>query len=226
MRHLPILLTLFISANVAIAQDSKFSIGLGGSYDVSKNEYSTSFAAVLPNREYKDITQYSYGLQFNYLASEKLGVRVGMFYARKGYMLEYDWVSYPQPGGSGDPLIPIETEYQIDYLELSVSAFYRLVDAKFYHFAPSVGMMNSVLVTERAIDTMGDGDKEEQESDTGPTPHIPGFRLSLINDFDLGQQFFISLEPYILFQRKTVNNSAVIDTDYTYGAYLSLNYKF
>ncbi len=230
MRHLPILLALFISVNVAKAQaqDSKFSIGFGGSYDVSNNEYTALYSIGFSSRlEYQDINQYSYGLQFNYLATEKLGVRVGMYYARKGYNLKYNWATYyPGYGGSVDPIVPIETEFQLDYLDLSVSAYYRVVDAKFYHLAPSVGIMNNILLDNREISTMSDGDTEENESDSNPSTYIPGFRLGLINDFDIGEHFFVSLEPYIYFQSKTIDESVVVSTDYTYGAYVSLNYKF
>lgn len=224
-----LLLTLFIIlaiSQMAKAQEKGFSIGMGGSFDKHINEYRERLDFPIPNPKFYDILEYSFGLQVNYLFNERLGIRSGVSYARKGYMVTYDWVLY-DINGLLDPLIPVRSEYRLAYLDIPIGVYYQVVSTNRYHLSPSIGIMNSILIGEREVTEMLLGEMKETDYNTSePNPYLLGARLGLINDFNLNESIFISLEPYVMYNFTKLNDTDIVNSDFAFGGYLSVNYRF
>jgi len=226
MKKLIILLFIFGLNQITQAQDKGFSIGLGGSFDKRLNDYSENPWLGF-DHQFSDISEFSFGLQANYQFNEKLGLRSGISYSRKGYKLIYAWIAPDGSNGTGDPAIPLESEFRLNYLDIPLSIYYQVVHTNRYTLSPSLGIMNSINIGESEISEMGDGTTNETTFNSFNTnSYLLGARLGLINNFNLSNNIFISLEPYVMYNSSKLNDTDIIKSDLTFGGYLSVNYKF
>lgn len=226
MREFIIIIFLLALAHIVNAQERGLSIGFGGSYDNSINEYRGT-PWWTNEDEFSDIQEFSIGAVINYQFNERSGLRSDVSYSLKGYKLDYEWITNDFPDNSGDPSIPLETEFRLAYLDIPVGVYYKVIFTNRYDLAPSIGIMNSINIGESEISEMGDGSTEETEFyEFNTTAYLLGARLGLINNFNLSEKLFISLEPYITFNFSTINDTDIEQSQYTFGGFLSFNYKF
>jgi hypothetical protein len=226
MKKLIILIFIFGFNQVTKAQDKSLSVGLGGSFDKRLNDYSENpwFGF---DHQFSDISEFSFGIQFNYQFNEKIGLRSGISYSRKGYKLIYAWITPNGIDGSGDPSIPLESKFRLNYIDIPFGIYYQVVTNNRYTLSPSIGIMNSINIGESEISEMGDGTTNQTNFNSFNTkPYVLGARLGLINNFNLSDKVFISLEPYVMYNFSKLNDTDINKSDLTFGGCLSVNYKF
>lgn len=225
MKKIFLLILVICLYQYIIAQDKGFSIGLGGSFDKRLNEYYDN-PWVGFDHEFSDISEFSFGTQISYHFSDRIGLRSGISYSRKGYKLIYAWITPDGNNGVGDPLIPLESEFRLKYLDVPVSLFYKIVNANHYTFSASIGMMNSINIGESEISEMGDGTSKETAYNVFNTnSYLAGARIGLINNIDISENVFISIEPYFMYNFFTLNDTDIEKSDFAFGGYLSVNYR-
>ena len=226
MKKLIILLFFLGYSQLSSAQEKGLSIGLGGSLDKRLNDY-TEFPLSGFNHQFSDISEFSFGLQIDYQINDKIGLRSGISYSRKGYKLVYEWLTLDGSNRTGDPAIPLESEFRLAYLDIPVSFYYQVVKTKRYTLSPSIGIMNSVHIGDSEISEMGDGTTKETTFNSFDTnPYLSGTRLGLISNLNLSDNIFLSLEPYAMYNFSKLNDTDIENSTFTFGGYLSLNYAF
>jgi len=226
VKKLLLLIFVFGFGQLLKAQEKDLSIGVGGSVDKRLNDY-TENPWVGFDHQFSDILESSFGVHMNYQINHKVGLRLGVSYSRKGYKLIYAWITPDGTNGKGDPGIPLESKFRLNYLDIPVSIYYQVVTTKRYTLSPSVGIMNSINIGESEISEMGDGIKKETAFNSfNSNQYLLGTRLGLINNLNISNNLFISLEPYVMYNFFKLNDMDVDKSDFTFGGYLSVNYRF
>ena len=84
MRKLITITIAIVLTLTTYSQKSIFSIGVGGSYDYHINEYPQT-PWLWFDHQYSNIFEFSLGSQFDVQIYNRLGIRTGISYSKKGY---------------------------------------------------------------------------------------------------------------------------------------------
>ena len=219
MKKLLILIFIFGFGQLIKAQEKGLSFGIGGSLDIRLNdyfEYNTGFP-----RQFSNILKSSLGIQFNYQFNDKIGLRSGILYSRKGYKLTFKAIEIT------DPITPLEFKARLNYIDIPLAIYCQVMKSNRYTLSPSLGIMNSINIRKYRIYKTGDGKKVETTiNSSNANSYLLGARLGLINNFNLSNNIFISFEPYLIVNLYNLNDADISKPVIPFGGNLSVNYKF
>jgi len=155
MKSLSLTALLIFSVLIVFGQDSKILIGIdaGPSITTLRNE---------DNKDLKSKVGYSAGVNFEYLLNEKMGIKSGLLFEKKGAKDEITLID-----GEGNPTETIDIDNQYNYLILPLLFTYRTPgDISFYANAgPYFGLLLSNMVYYEETDS-SPGRKEDFTSET------------------------------------------------------------
>lgn len=226
MREILIVALLFAFAQIGIAQENEFSIGFGGSYG-KRITYNYEHSWPSFYHELSDIQEFSFETLINYQVYDRVGLRAGISYACKGHKVVYAWIAPDGSDGTGDPAIPMKSKIRLKYIDVPLGVYYQIIRTNRYSFSPSIGIMNSIKIGESEISEMGDGKTKKRSSYSfDRSSYELGARLGLINNFNLSEKIFISVEPFLIYSLSKTNDTVIKRSDFTFGGCLSVNYRF
>lgn len=155
MKSLSLTALLFFSILIVFGQDSNILVGVdaGPSITTLRNE---------DNMDLKSKVGYAAGISFEYLLNEKLGIKSGLLFEKKGARDEITRID-----GEGIPTETIDIDNQYNYLILPLLfAYHTPGDISFYANAgPYFGFLLSNMVYYEETDT-SPGKKEDFTSET------------------------------------------------------------
>ena len=213
-----LLLTILVNGQV-----NKLSIGIIGSPDF----YNYQFKSIPGfDHEYKTKTNYSLGLSMNYNFAEKISVKTGLLFSTKGYILDYSWGNI-EPN---DPLIPLESNINVSYIDIPVLVSYDFVHQDKLSLFASTGIVTSFLIKEKEISKMGDGSEKETEfSKTGLNQKfnktIFAIDLELGLKYNLSEKLFISIAPYLRYGLNKISDEVLESNPMSYGASFGFHFN-
>ena len=221
MKRSILISTLLLLASLVNAQDSKFSIGITGSPDIYNYEFKP-----IPDfyHTYKTKTNYSIGLSVSYNFAERFSVKSGLLYSTKGYILNYSWIG-AEPN---DPFIPVESNMNINYLDVPVLISYDFLQLDKLSLFTSSGIVASFLIDENETSTMGDG--SEKETDFSRVMFNQSFNNTLVAidlevglNYNINQKVYVSVAPYLRFGLDKISDEVLESNPISYGASLGLH---
>lgn len=149
-----------------------------------------------------------------------------MLFSTKGYILLYSWGNF-EPN---DPLIPLESNINLSYIDIPVLVSYDYVqDDKLSLFAAS-GVVTSFLIKEKEISKMGDGTEKETEfSKTGLNQKFNktlfAIDLELGLKYNLSGKLFISIAPYFRYGLNKISDEVLESNPISYGASFGFHFN-
>lgn len=212
-------LFLFAALLLTTSLSAQTHLGLTAGYESVERTY-VEFPRTGFDHTLDDLPlEYGLGVQLDYSLTEWLGLRAGLLYARKGYVQVYDWNVLD----NRDPLIPIQSELRMHYLDVPLTAYYRVVTTERYSLAPSAGLIASFSLGASEVSEMGDGDIEETEFvNPNPEPTLFALRLGLINNLHLGDRMTLSAEPFVAFRGGVIQEEDVVEAGLVKGVMVSV----
>ena len=222
MKKLLILIFIFGFGQLIKAQEKGLSFGMGGILEIRLNNsyinYQEIFSYyptdIFPYQQLTDFFKSGFGVQINYKFNDKIGLRSGILYSRKGYKLTI------KSSNLSAPFALLKSEFSFNYLDVPLSIYYQVIKSNRYTLSPSLGIMNNIYIGQSNISEMRNGKIHSSNS------YLLGARLGLINNFNLGSNIFISFEPYLMFNFYNVNNTGIKKPEIPFGGHFSVNYKF
>lgn len=209
---------------LVFGQQNTFSLGLIGNLESRQNEFvEQGFFGF--NHEFQNKLEYGVGIQIAYQLGDNLGLRSGALYAEKGYELVYAWSAPNGTNGSGDPTIPMRTQFKQRYIDVPLNAYYQLIRKDKFQLAPALGVVNSFKIASSEISKMGDGAQKETSfySDES-NDYLMALRLAVLLKFTLSERLFLVLEPHSSYNFHKLNDRDIENSDLSFGTCLSLNF--
>lgn len=218
---IPFLVCIAVCGN---AQDTLLTIGVRGGWDVYDYTYTPTPVEGF-DHHLEDATRYSFGVQVNGEFPNQVGWGTGLFWAEKGYKIKYSWIAPDGGNGTGDPAIPLETTFRLNYLDIPLEFRYGLLKAAWFHITPSVGIVNSLKIWNSNKSVMGDGSKGSvSQHSTNAKGYLLNGRIAAQIGFDVTKKVFFALEPYAMYAFTDLS-ADIEDTNLIWGGHLSINYR-
>ena len=217
------MLLVFGSGQIVFGQSDKWSISPGCGYEYLELDFSNNLhIGNVPNFNYESVTGSTYGIGLRYFTNNKIILRSGVFYSQKGYDKVYSFIAIDPM----DPFIPDLVESRIQYLEIPLLVEYKVVQTNNYGFFPSVGVVNSIKLSEDEKTYYSDGSMDETKELVDETSsYLAGFRIGIHNKIKFKEKLSVSLEPYLTLFLNDLSETMLSDTKHALGAMFSLGYN-
>lgn len=217
MNRLILISIILLTSNIAFGQEHKISIGFLTSMDKFELKPIAGF-----NTNHELNPAYSFGLNLKYNFSERLFTKGIIQYSKRGYELNYEF-NFTDPG---DPYIPRETTFELNYIGIPLFIGYNLYHGEKFKIAPSLGLVNELLVNDYETSVFeDDSERESKMLSQNLDKFLISSQLNLSLDYYLSDMIFLSLEPYLRIGFTEIENDFVKSNPISYGGILSINYN-
>lgn len=225
MKKITVFIAFLFVGHLSYAQGSKITIGVASSYDAYSVKYKENPNPSLSVREYQFLTGFSVGGRFEYDISEKLTFRSGIFYANKGYTVDYCF-SFSQPN---DPLIPKTSTIKAGFISIPLMLGYEMLTTDKFKIIPAFGVVISGKIHESEVTVYQDDSERKSDLSGLYTPVLSNSQFSvqanLVFSYSLTDNIFVLLEPYFNYGFSGLNTSIESSNPKMYGGILSVNFK-
>jgi len=225
MKKIPVFITFLYLSAFGYSQDSKIAIGVAGSFDAYSVKYWENPNLSLLDRKYQFLNGYSVGGRFEYHISEKLTFRSGIFYANKGYTVDYSFL-FSQPN---DPSIPRKSTIKAGFVSVPLMLGYESLATERFKIIPAFGVVVSGKIHESEITVYEDDSERKSDLSELYTSVLSssqfGIQANLGFAYFLTDHMFVLLEPYFNYGFSGLNTNIEIGKPMMYGGILSVNLK-
>ena len=220
MKNIIIATIFFLIYGFAISQENKFSLGLVGSYDKYSAQPITSFGE---SNNYETTLAFGLGLNFQYNFNEKLFLRSGLHYAKKGYKVDYNFTFID----ANDPFIPKESNLKIHGIGIPVIMGYYLKNGTKFKVSSSIGFINEIVIKIAETSTYEDNSTRDSKNLSNELPKF--FLSTQFNigvEYHINEKIYFNIEPYFRYGFNKIGDNLMEFNPISYGGLIGLNYKF
>jgi len=217
------LTTFLLSSAFLIGQENKVIVGLTGGYDY----YSIDFKPTTGfNHEFEKTLGYNAGLTIQYNNNEKVFLKSGLGYAKKGYEVTYKFNFITIDPIINDPVFPKTTAVSFYYMNVPLMLGYYIKNNGKIRISIDGGINNEFLLTNTESTVFGGNTTRNTEllSQNFPS-YLSSIQFNLGLEYNLGKKFVFSLHPYFKYNLNTIKNESIELNNSMYGIALEINYK-
>lgn len=219
MKRLIIINIVLLLSIISFGQENKLSIGVFSSLCKYEFDFKHDIGAY---SNYEINSSYGVGLNVKWNFSERFYTKGVIQYAERGYNLEYDFNLME----SGDPLIPRKTTIDLYYLGIPLFLGYDLYNGDKFKIAPSLGVINELLIGDNETSIFEDNSERESEIlNQNLNKYLLSSQLNLAFEYHLSNKLFFNLEPFVRISFTSIDDVMVESNIFSYGGTLSINYK-
>jgi hypothetical protein len=203
----------------------KFQIGLNYSIDRCYRVIKQNSVSDIINAMEIPKGSYTYGINFCYNLSKKIGLETGIQFSNKGFQTTDVILNFAQP----DPSLPdkFKNIYNFNYLDIPLKANLT-VGKKKIRFISSVGIITNFLINSNTTTVNTFKDHTEYKTDPITMVIIKKINLSpLLSfgvDYKINNRMNFKIEPTLRFGILKITDAP--SSDYLYNGGINFSYYF
>jgi hypothetical protein len=221
-----IVITLILTCSIAFVtgQENKFSLGFIGGYDINNIE-ETNLFGITQGHDYSIEPSFSFGLLVRFNFNERLFLKSGIDYTKRGYNVGYINFIAIDPI-INDPAIPKESTLTINYLNIPLSLGYYIKNKGNLRLFVTSGA-NTEFLPFSSTQSISYNGTESNSSSNQSLPFILfSVQQNLGVEYHIRKKLFIAFNPYLRYTINELSTNEVFYEKTSYGIQLSINYKF
>lgn len=216
-------LTFFLSIFFLKGQENKITLGLTGGYDYYSIDFNPTTGF---NHEYEKTLGYSAGLTIQYNNNEKIFIKSGVGYTKKGYEVTYKFDFITIDPIVNDPVFPKNSTVSFYYMNVPLTLGYYIKNSGKIRISIDGGLNNEFLLTNTETTVFGGNATRNTEllSQNFPS-YLSSIQFNAGLEYNLWKKFVFSLHPYFKYNFNVIKNESIELNSSMYGITLEINYK-
>lgn len=220
MKKISCLIIIIIISAIVKGQERELAIGIIGSPDLYYYDIKPVYGE---NHKLTSKFNYSIGFRFQYDFSKKILINSGFFYSTKGYIMDWEFiVSDP-----GDPMLPVETNLKVKYLDIPINIGYRLFNNEKIKILSSGGPIFGLLIDNKETSIFGDNSEiDSRLLNKNLNQAIFSINFNFGLEYYFHNNLFLSIVPFFTYGLNKMDENFMNSNQFCIGTNIGFYYRF